>query len=767
MSRTLPIVKLNKGTIPLKRKKTQPSKPTKPDFSKHKPAIFWTILTLFTVVTVFTPLSDVDIWWHIAMGKGVMTHFSLPPAADFYWSPIAYEIPRDLRFTWFGDLWMAIVFSLGGSVGLQLMAFVAVAFCLWCLWDISGRVTSGRVLLVLILFVAGTYQMQIVRNALFGLPGTVATLWLWWRIHQGGKAWLWWIYPPLLGIWSCMHGTYLFGFGILLFLIIGEAVDRLRSDKALSWHYILLRAGVLTLSYILIAVYNAFTWNVTQTTLDLVSRNLVLVVVAGLFAIGGLLFLVYKTSYGPKAIGNILAAGAAAAGLLLVVRHFLPYFTDDVRLKTLDLRAYKAQVDVEALGLFGRIKHGLNNTFWKSDVQQMASLDFFPPFDFAKDLYVWSSLILLILALVAVMVYKRWRLVHLLPLSAVVFLGLGYVRTVGFLAIFGAYLLVMPTTLKPKRWVDKAAWVASGSIALLAIISVISHANPIGYFADHQFRLGHATYFPQALAKKVAESYPDTPTFTTIENGGYILNEWYPDKKVFMDGFFRPHEGKTFLDYSHVLEARDPDFLFENYGLTHAIVGVRDSAWFEIFNSAPAWVPRMADRGAILFERVPEPPMDYSFDLLINQAEWSALPDYLKVVVAMRLYDIGFKFLSEGLMEQAIDLLGDQTPISNAIAAAAPAQIRNTFQKSIAHLEGIYGSVNDPLIRIEFELSEAIQNGDLRTIIRTGEILISHRPQREQIWRVLIDTAEKLGQTELAEAYRMRRAEARGQSLPD
>lgn len=751
----------------MKRKKTKKTAPVQKDISRYKPAIFWTILGLFTVVTVFNPLSDVDIWWHIAMGKGVLHHGALPPAAEFYWSPVAYEIPRDLRFTWFGDLWMAIVFAIGGSVGLQFFAFASVAFCLWCLWDISGRNHSGRTLLILVLFVAGTYQMQIVRNALFGLPGTVGTLWLWWRIHQGGKTWLWWVFPPLLGIWSCMHGTYLFGFGILLFLIIGEALDQIRSGQSLSPRYILLRAGVMGASYVLIALYNAFTWNVTQMSFDLVSRNIVLVLAGGLLAAGGLLFLIYKTPYGPKTIGNLITGAMAFGGLVLMIRHFWPFFTNDVLLQTLGLRAYKAQVNVETLGIFGRIKHGLNNTFWKSDMQQMASLDFFPPFDFAGDLYVWSSVLLLVACLVAVFVYKRWQMAHLLPLAAVIFLGLGYVRTVGFLAIFGAYLLLMPTPLKPKRWIGKAAWPASGLMVLLAFISVWTTANPIGYFADHQFRLGQATYFPDALAKESLKRFPDAPVFTTIENGGYILNEWYPDKKVFMDGFFRPHEGKTFLDYSHVLEARDPNFLFENYGVTHAIIGIRDSAWFEIFNSAADWVPRMADRGGILFIRNPDPALDHPFDLLINRSEWSILPDYLKVVVAMRLYDIGFKFLNCGLMEQAVTLLNSDNAISTAIRAAAPGQIRNTFQRSIDHLEGIYGSVNDPLIRTEFELSEAVQKGDLQTIIRTGEILVAHNPQRQEIWRVLIDTAIKLGQTELAEAYRLRILEESEQNQPD
>lgn len=751
----------------LNRKKSKKSKASSKKskplrfFEKHKRILFWSIVGLFGFLLAWQPISDVDIWWHIAMGRGVLSTLGLPSAADFYWSPIAYDIPPDLRYTWLGDLIFALTHNIGGSFGLQLLALGAVGASIWLLWDMSGRAYDGRSLLILILFSAATYQMHIVRNALFGLPATVFLLWLWWKIHRKNATHLWWAFPMLLTAWSCLHGSYLFGFGLLILLIVGEVLDRIRNNHPIAPKDLIIRGMVLVLSYLGILIYNSFTIFLTQATLTfLADFPLWLLIGAGVFLLAVLILAIkLPTQHKPRVIGHTLIACMIAAMSLFLYKHFKPYFGDTAYLETLNLRAYQSQVDTASIGFFGRIKHGLNNTFWKSEAQQMASVDFLSPFDFAGDIYVWTSIIFLIFTTMLLCLKPNRQWVHILPFCAISFLGLGYLRTIGFIAIFGAYLWATTLEFRQHR-VNQMGWVSAVALTLILLLGILGQFNPLGLNADHRLATGPATFFPKNLAETTLETYPDQLIFTTIENGGYILNTWYPHKKVFMDGFFRPHEGQTYLDYSQAQEMKDPDYLFERYGITLAIIGVRDSTWFDIFNSARGWIPRMADRGAVLFERNTLPEEDYQFECLMSEHEWDGAEPYLKRLIAIRLYDASFKLLSEGCMVQATQFIEADQPLMAKIRAAAPARVKDPFEKSVHHLKQQYGLSNNPFIRTEFRLSEAVQQGDTKTIFQLGEALVENQPERDDVWQALITTAEKLGQQQQADHYRLRRQQA-------
>jgi len=750
----------------LKRKNKR--KPKEPKFrlgkvlNAYPSTWFWGILIVFGLLLTLRPIGDVDIWWHIAFGDTMLSHWKFPQSAEFYWSPVAYDVANDLRFTWLGDVIFSLFYRIGGAVSLQFLGLLLVGLSVWFLWDILGKKRTGQCLCLLLLFLAGTYQMHLVRNALYGLPATMALLWLWWRIHQGGPTKLWWGFPPLLGVWSCLHGTYLFGFGLLCLLVIGSVLEEIKKGSLPPLRSLGLKAGVLGVSYLAISIQNPLTKALTQSTWQWVaSLPLWLFFIMAIFLVATLGF---ASRLPPEQRRRVLSPGIwitlGFGGILFLSRQFRPFFGDPESLKLLNLRAYQNTVNPELLGFFGRLKHGLNNSFWKSNAQQMASVDFLSPFDFAGDIFVWSSLLLLALATIGLLHQRQKDLAILLPFLAVTFLGFGYIRTIGFIAIYSAYILaIRPIDLFPQ-WRERIAWSTAALLALLALYASTNARNPLGWDADHRFQLGMASYFPQDLAQSIANLYPDEKVFTTIENGGFLLKSWHPDKKVFMDGFFRPHEGKTYLDYMRTLDTKDPEYLFREYGVTLAVVGVRDSRWFEVFNTSRNWMPRMADQGGILFERVPVPNAEFRFDLRITPQKWEQTEGYLKQLVAIRVYDIAFKLISKGLLLQAIQVFESPSSIVSDLKQLAPANIREPFEKSVEHLLRHYGRKNSTLIQAEFELSEAIQQGDSQNILRLGEMLVNPhaQPRRGDIWDLLIATAEKSDQKELANTYRKRRA---------
>ena len=407
----------------------------------YKPHLFWTALVLFTIPVTIRLINDVDIWWHMQIGRSILENMAPPDLTTFYWSPLAPDYPRDIRFTWLGDVLFHLLYSIGGAPALHLLVLASVLGCCLMVHRLVGPQYSLERLLLFFFLVAGSYQLQILRNALFGLPCAMLVCLLWWRARDKAVC-LFWV-PPVLGLWSCLHGSYLLGFGLFALLAVGDLLDRLRQEQAGIRSFALCYTGSLVLGFLLISLFNPFTLQVTQRILSLFSVSWILLAVVLLLAISGGIFLIRLPFEKRRRILNhALPVILLVGGTILTVRHFQPFFAGPDVLKPMNLRAYHTELDLAGLGFWERIKHGLNNTFWSNFRGDLNSIDFLSPFDFLSDLHVWSSLLLLVPALVSLARHRK-RYALILPFLAVTCLGLGYVRTIGFIAVFSVFLIAV------------------------------------------------------------------------------------------------------------------------------------------------------------------------------------------------------------------------------------------------------------------------------------------------------------------------------------
>ncbi len=192
--------------------------------TRRKALFFWFALVLFILPVSLAKIYNADAHWHMQLGRVMLDSWGVPDFSKFYFTPINKTV-SDLRFTFLGDILLYLIHLAGGDIGLQFLRLFIVIMSCTLLLSIIRYKYSTWTLVALMLFVVGTYQKQMLRNSIFGLLFLVIIFWLWWKIRfNHNENWIW-IYPFVIGVWGCIHGSYLLGYGILAFILVGDIID--------------------------------------------------------------------------------------------------------------------------------------------------------------------------------------------------------------------------------------------------------------------------------------------------------------------------------------------------------------------------------------------------------------------------------------------------------------------------------------------------------------------------------------------------------------
>lgn len=200
-------------------------------------------------------------------GKVMIETFALPDFNHFYFSEVRNST-YDLRVTALGDVILYVMHLFTGVYGLQVFRVFVVCFVCAVLLGISDKSYSLWHLILIMLFVVGTYQKQILRNSIFSFALLPVVLYIWYRAKYYNNIYIW-LLPLLLGVWQFLHGAYLVGFGVMCALLTGDIIDmtfnrpgfmaRSKYYKMLLHRKVTHYLGVMAVSYILIALYNPIT----------------------------------------------------------------------------------------------------------------------------------------------------------------------------------------------------------------------------------------------------------------------------------------------------------------------------------------------------------------------------------------------------------------------------------------------------------------------------------------------------------------------------
>ncbi len=710
-------------------------------------------------------LIDVDVWWHIVLGREMFASFSPPDFGHLYFGDINPNV-NDLRYTWLGDVLLYLAYQWGSVPGLQLLRLACVLLSAFLVWDMMDRKFGAPQMTILLMLLLCTYQLQLVRNAIFSLPLIVALYWIWWRCflkdERKNTSNLMWSIPLLLTCWSLIHGTYLVGCIVLLFLLLGETYAFLRnypdlhsdsksnhrkkkskhaktetldSDQEIVVRRVpfdhLRQAYIcLFLSFIGTTAYNGYSFNLLTAKFGnswLVGAALVaLALVISFHPKVGNRLVNYRRQFllGYRAIISVTSVSFI---YWLLRRSFEnAHSTAQIDLRSVDMQPIRA-----GSGLLHGLKVTLNDMLFEQTDHFFVSTDFLSPWDHVGEIYIYVTFVLVAATLVGFAIRKPLPASLTFVFVPVVLLGFSYKRTVGYLGITCLVMLAVWLKNADLRRM-RVYFRIFNSFIICALVAAISISpKTIGMWETHVFGLGKAPYFSNECADYVLKELKEDPLFTTISSGGYLLKHFYPNKRVFVDGFFAPHMGRSFATYRSALMERNPDILFETFEIEHALVSHRDVEWLTVFSASEHWYPLAVDEGMVLFSRCTELPVEFQVKMLLPGQVFDQVPSYFRTMLANRILEIPSILVTKGFPEHADRFMKENHVVIQRAKQYGDLNSVAQLAKNIDYANRRYQGKNSRQLKLEFQFQYARSTQDHVKASQYGIELWSHQKDIE------------------------------------
>lgn len=219
------------------------------------------LLLLAIAWCAIRPLSDPDTWFHMALGRHILEHGTLPRADIFSHTSPGNE--------WISSGWLASVlleglFKAGGEsgAGLVAMVFAVIAAAYLTIYASALRFHDSRgegALIVLPLLAATMAAAQRfhprpdIWTQLFVALAAVILLTAERRLDAEDNQWLrtgrfprrLWLLPPLFALWANLHAGYLAGFFLIAAFGVHLIIVRVRAGGATT------RAGLIAIPLLL------------------------------------------------------------------------------------------------------------------------------------------------------------------------------------------------------------------------------------------------------------------------------------------------------------------------------------------------------------------------------------------------------------------------------------------------------------------------------------------------------------------------------------
>lgn len=208
-------------------------------------------IVLIALRPFMTPIPPHDFWWHLATGKDIVLHASVPTVDSFSYTQAGQPFYNQ---GWLAQSIMYLVYALGELEMIIVFQSFVIALTygllLWLTIRRSGSVRlSVAVLLLLIMPVS--FDNWNVRPQSYAFPIFVAFLYILWQWRNSGtksspqkqqndiqssSQWQYknaqsspklWLLPILMIIWVNLHGSFVLGGVLIALTFVGEWVRRI------------------------------------------------------------------------------------------------------------------------------------------------------------------------------------------------------------------------------------------------------------------------------------------------------------------------------------------------------------------------------------------------------------------------------------------------------------------------------------------------------------------------------------------------------------
>ena len=184
---------------------------------------------LLAVLLGWTEITETLTLVRIKTGEYLLSNGLLPPATDVF-SATAGERPW-YNFSWLGDLLLAGVHGLGGSVALTVLAALLAGVSVWCVTEAARKGVSnwwGSICAVL----AALAAFPLLRPGPDSITilGLAATMLILMKAEERPQAARYVLLVPVLWLWSNLDGHAFLGAAVVVAYAIGDLIDARRSS---------------------------------------------------------------------------------------------------------------------------------------------------------------------------------------------------------------------------------------------------------------------------------------------------------------------------------------------------------------------------------------------------------------------------------------------------------------------------------------------------------------------------------------------------------
>ena len=534
--------------------------------------LFWGGLLLLTWHILFKDITSFDLWWHLACGRYLLENGVYPPTGTFTFSPVLPTTPN--IHTWLGDIFLYMVYWAGKEPGLLIFRVILVGLSVYLTARMAKRRYNLWLMAVMVLMIIGTIQTQTLRNSMFALGFLPLMIWLWCFIKQRGDLktyFLVFLYVPMMGVWSIMHGYALVGAYIVMIIFVGELIDLVIRKEKGRWK----KAVVFFVSVVCMGA-------VVNQTLPLRLGS----------QISSLLNVVIPSN---TSVEMEASPPSQSAG-----------------------EKFSSEQTETGTGLGAFIKKASRFLLQGGDVGFIGEYNY--PFDY-PDLMFVKALKWFIPAFIFYLIIAVWlspghlRFSFILPSLATLFIGIGYFRTLGFPFLVAAPFMAYGIT-ELRDAIGKKTF--SPPVKTIGRFCMFIPAIALGIFCfNAHYALLKGNYYGfsgldmgepgvdvgdryrSKIPQYVLDRYLDEDMFNSYNTGSWLIWEWYGKKKVFIDGRSITYQPNFYNDFRYNMSFE----YLERMDIRHAILGVYDDFnWFEPYLKL-YWDIEAFDTGMLLLKR--------------------------------------------------------------------------------------------------------------------------------------------------------------------
>lgn len=582
--------------------------------------LFYLVLAAFVIPFTFSKVVAPDLFKALYTGRYISLLLEIPHHSEFTFSPVKPFFPAE-AFNWLVNLLLFGLLQLGDYITLQLFKIFLAFFFLIMAHSLMDFRINPFSLLLLVVMLYGIQQKFLVRNAIVLIPFGILLMWLW-RQFRVRQQWQWGMgFLVLFLFWGNMHGTYLVGIGLLGLFVAGDALDGLYRSDHPGWRWPVWGSGILLVSLFIVVFMKPF----PDYTIVNVGKRVIQKGGGGM--VSNLWYggedsvsdseqsLETSTAEPVKETNRLSDGGSASTS------------------NEIGSRARSNQPDSWRLRLYLDLRHFLQNTVFDTSRPSAGGKSF--PLSPTKP-YMFTALgiliILVTLGCFAVSV-REFRLSEFLPFIAASVIGLGYVRTVALIPI-----VVMPILfIKFSRGdFDHLTFGSTANVAstfvLIALFSFMGFHlvdNELRQFTNAylHFGAGKANRYSTKLPQFILENYPEQKMYNRYMLGTFLIWNWWPKKKVFVDGKSLAYDP----DFIEDVYYKRNEVIANKHNLSFMILPLRRDSPYYWTIPDPGWEVVAFDLGMILFRKVPDGEEATDVDarevMLYSDEEFQQLPE--------------------------------------------------------------------------------------------------------------------------------------------